>query len=413
MSYFFAKTMNQMKYDVLVAGGGPAGLSAAFTAAKTGAKVAVFEKSKEIGYPVHTSGGSWIDELRKLDIPERFMHPIREGVFISPKEQAAFRFETPPSCILDIRGLYQYLAEIASAEGAEIIVDSTVVEPHYKTNKMSGLKVRNKAREYLFEAPLVIDATGVASMIARKVGISNGFAKLGVGAEYDLFAPHWPQDKVAFLFGNQVAPAGYAWIFPHPNRRIRLGVGVVNSKDKTDPRAYLDNLLNESNFFKQELSQVSQIEYHTGFIPGEIYLKKTVTDGVLVVGDAGGLVSTLLGEGIRFAIDIGRMAGEVAGEAVQKQRFEARFLSKYEALWKKKYKRIFQIGELINKRLVSYSDKQWDARIKVLAKLDSALLPNLLKGEYSLKLLLRLSHSVPGFFRRTASTALKSILKNA
>jgi len=89
-----------------------------------------------------------------------------------------------------------------------------------------------------------------------------------------------------------------------------------------------------------------------------------------------------------------------------------RFLSKYEALWKKKYKRIFQIGELINKRLVSYSDEQWDARIKVLAKLDSALIPNLLKGEYSLKLLLRLSHSVPGVFRKTASTALKSILKN-
>jgi len=77
--------MNHMKYDVLVAGGGPAGLSAAFTAAKSGAKVAVFEKSKEIGYPVHTSGGSWIDELRKLDIPDRFMHPIHEGVFCLSK----------------------------------------------------------------------------------------------------------------------------------------------------------------------------------------------------------------------------------------------------------------------------------------------------------------------------------------
>ena len=70
-----------MKYDVLITGGGPAGLSAAFTAAKSGAKVAVFEKRKEIGYPVHTSGGSWIDELKALDIPGRFMHPIHEGIF--------------------------------------------------------------------------------------------------------------------------------------------------------------------------------------------------------------------------------------------------------------------------------------------------------------------------------------------
>lgn len=401
-----------MKYDVLITGGGPAGLSAAFTAAKSGAKVAVFEKSKEIGYPVHTSGGSWIDELKALDIPGRFMHPIHEGIFASTNEKAVFRFDTPPSCILDIRGLYQYLAEIAAAEGAEIFVDSTVVGLHYDAKRISGLKVRNKARERLFEAPLVIDASGVASVIARKVGLSNGFAKLGVGAEYDLFAPHWPQDRVAFLFGNQVAPAGYAWIFPHPNQRVRLGVGVINSENKIDPRRYLDKLLNNPVLFKQELSDVSQIEYHTGLIPSEIYLQKTVTNGVLVVGDAGGLISTLLGEGIRFAIDIGRMAGRVAGEAVQKQRFETRFLSKYEALWKKKYKRVFQVGEFVNKRLVSYSDEQWDARIKVLAKLDSALIPIFLKGKFSFKLLLRMSHSVPGLFRKTAMTALKSILKN-
>ncbi len=401
-----------MKYDVLVVGGGPAGLSAAFTAAKSGAKVAVFEKSKEIGYPIHTSGGSWIDKLRDLDIPDRFMHPIQEGIFISPNEQASFRFETPPSCILDIRGLYQYLAEIAAAEGAEIFVDSTVVGPHYKAKRISGLKVRNKTQEQLFEAPLIIDASGAASVIARKVGLSNGFAKLGVGAEYDLFAPHWPQAQVAFLFGNQIAPSGYAWIFPHPNQRVRVGVGVLNSEGKIDPRGYLDKLLKESIFFKHELSQVSQIEYHTGFIPSEIYLKKTATDGVLVVGDAGGLISTLLGEGIRFAIDIGRMAGGVAGEAVQKQKFESKFLSKYEVLWKKKYKWIFQVGELINKRLSSYSDEQWDAKIKMLAKLDSELIPTLLKGEFNLKLLLKMSHSVPGFFRKTASTALKSILKN-
>lgn len=402
-----------MKYDVLVVGAGPAGLSAAFAAAKAGANVAVFEKSKEIGYPVRTSGGSWIAELKSLGIPDRFMHPIREGVFISPNAKAVFNYENPPSCVLDVRGLYQYLAEIASAAGAEIFVNSTVLAPCFKNGRVSGLSVRHKAQKQIFEAPLIIDGSGVASLLARKMGLSNGFSKVGLGAEYDLYSPNWPRERVTFLFGNQYAPSGYGWIFPHLENRVRIGVGIINSEAKIDPRKYLDKLLHESNLFKDELSQVSQLEYHTGVIPSEIYLEKSFTDGVLVVGDAGGLISTLLGEGIRFAIDIGRMAGAVAGEAVQKQRFDKNFLSKFEKLWKKKYQRVFQIGALINKRISCYSDLQWDDKVKELSKLDASFIPPILKGEFRSNVLLRLLRSNPNFLKKIAVNRLRSILKNA
>ena len=64
-----ATTDGAQRYDVLVVGGGPAGLSAAEAAAKAGARVAVLERRKEIGYPVHTSGGSWISDMRAIGIP--------------------------------------------------------------------------------------------------------------------------------------------------------------------------------------------------------------------------------------------------------------------------------------------------------------------------------------------------------
>ena len=393
-----------MKYDVIVVGGGPAGLSSAYTAAKGGARVAVFEKSKEIGYPIHTSGGSWIDALKKLQIPEKFIYPIREGYFVSENATARFRYENPPSCVLDIRGLYQYLAEIASAEGAEIFVNSTVSKPHFEKNRLCGVYVRRFGKEQFFDAPLIIDASGASSLLARKMGMTNGFGRVGLGAEYDLFAPNWPQDRVAFLFGNKVAPSGYGWIFPYKENRIRLGVGLIYPDSKDDPRRYLEDILKNSKLFRKELAGVSRIEYHTGVIPSDGFLKKTVANGFMVVGDAGGLISTLLGEGIRFAIDIGRMAGGVAAEAVQKQRFDEKFLKKYESLWKKKYQNIFKIGSLINKRLANYSDEKWDERIGQLARLDPDDVAALLKGDFRAKLLLR-------FFQKN-SKLLRDALKS-
>ena len=90
-----------IKTNLLVVGGGPAGLSAAYAAAKKGVDVIVIERSNEIGYPIHTSGGSWIADLEPFGIDHTFYNPIHRFRLVSENYEAAFEFDPPVGCVME------------------------------------------------------------------------------------------------------------------------------------------------------------------------------------------------------------------------------------------------------------------------------------------------------------------------
>jgi len=392
-------------YDVLIAGAGPAGLSAAIAAARGGLRVAVFERSREIGYPIHTSGGSWVDELRRLGVPERFMHPIRTGKFLAPKATASFSYDPPVSCILDVRGLYQFLAAQAAEAGADIFPSATVAHAILQDNKPAGLAVRQHGD---FFAPLLIDATGVAGVLAQQLNLRGPITRYGLGAEYDFYWPEWPADTIALLFGS-LAPKGYGWIFPHGDSRVRIGIGVIHPDTKAEPRPLLNQLLARKEIAGYPVASHAALEFHLGMIPAAAPLAKTSMTGLLVVGDAGGLISTLLGEGIRFALDVGRMAGETALAAHRAGRFDAVFLARFDERWRRDYGKLFTWGFELNQRLTQYNDDAWNEKIKLLAELPAEAIPALLQGEVSAPLLLSLLWR---FRQQFSRTILQYLYKN-
>src|SRR5512138_1704684 len=106
--------------DVVIAGGGPAGLSAAAVTARAGLATLVVERNAAIGVPVRTSGASWIDELAALGVPPRFFVPMLRIRVIAPHAEATFDYRDPQMCVLDVRAFLQWLAEEAIAAGARI-----------------------------------------------------------------------------------------------------------------------------------------------------------------------------------------------------------------------------------------------------------------------------------------------------
>jgi digeranylgeranylglycerophospholipid reductase len=374
-----------MIFDIVIVGGGPAGLAAAVKAADNGLKVAVLERSKEIGYPVHTSGGSWVEDLQKLDIPANLYHQVSKIDFVYGQSISSFIDEKQQFCILDVRGLYQYLAEKASVNGAEIFVDATVLDPIIENDYVKGVVALIHGKKVTIFSNLVIDASGFSAVIAKKIGVTKHFESFASGAEYELIAPNWDQEKIVIIYGSRIAPSGYGWIIPRGDKRVRIGNGIIFPNSTENPLELLDKFLESDDELVQHLKPFSRIEFHHGIIPNGEVNNNTVSNGLIVVGDSACQVSSIIGEGIRFAIDIGRMAGQIANESILRKDTSEKFLKKYDRLWRKKYGKIFKISHELNKRFRGYTDEDWDRKVKYVKDVHPDIFCGFMKCDFNLK----------------------------
>jgi digeranylgeranylglycerophospholipid reductase len=383
--------------DVLIVGGGPAGLSAAEAAAKQGARALVLERQNEIGYPVHTSGGSWISDMRALGIPEHLYHPIQKVYFVSPKREVPLYYEQAVCCVIDVRGVYQHLAGRAVSAGASVRMRHTVEQTVIEDGRVLGVTAKTHVGERVtFTAPVTIDASGVARHVGVRTEMGDAFHRYGFGAEYDLYAPNYPQDELYLIMGSQYAPRGYAWAFPRGNGRVRLGVGVLHPDCDDDARVYLDRIMHELPQFAGKFKDASPIEYHTGLFPSEGPVERFSRDGLLLAGDSGGHGSTLVGEGIRFAIYSGQLAGQVAAEAVKVGDTSAKALSRFDKQWRSRFGRDMDISYLINKHIANYTDEQWDSGLDLLKRLTPSQAAQTLRGDYTAGLFMGILARNPG-----------------
>jgi digeranylgeranylglycerophospholipid reductase len=383
--------MEQVSYDVIVAGGGPAGLSAAEAVARRGRSVLVLEQNHEIGSPIRTSGGSFIDELEALEIPPSLYHPISRVRFLSPNNAAVYDYPRPQLCVIDVRGVFQFLASRAIEAGARIQLATAAVAPVLEDGVVTGVSTRSG----ILYSRVLIDATGYHSTLLKQAGLDPGIRRFGVGAEYDLLAPHCNQAEVVLLVGSELAPSGYAWVFPWGRHRVRVGVGIIHPDSSARPDAYLDRLMAGLSRFGVDLRGAQPIEHHSGLIPSECFAAQFAGDGILGVGDAAGQASSLLGEGIRWAIHAGRMAGEVAAGAIEKGDTSRSALAGFERRWIQRYGKDLRLAHKINQRIAGWDDRKWDERLEVLKLLSPGQFVEALKTNLTAGWVLRFLASNP------------------
>jgi digeranylgeranylglycerophospholipid reductase len=355
--------------DVVVVGGGPAGLATAAEAARGGLRTVVFERGHALGEPVRTSGGSFVKPLRALGVPARCWHPVHRIRVIGPTTDVTKHYRRALGCVLDVRATYQWLGEQAVDAGAEIRLKAHVESALTDGGRTSGVRARDPFRgAYDQPARVVVDASGHTAFLSRAAGLRPANERSAVGLELELHAPGYDQDEAVFWLGDAVAPGGYGWAFPVGRGRVRLGVGVVRPDSDAEPRVLLDRLRSAFGALTKAGSPVGPIESHAGLMPVlPPRATQLVGDGLVAVGDAAGQGSTLLGEGIRYAIAAGRLAGRTIARA--RGDYTAAALSSYPREWRRQTGRDLAIAYAVNTRICSYGDAEWDRVIRRLDRL--------------------------------------------
>src|SRR3954453_4410827 len=156
-------------------GGGPPGRAPAPGAAAGGLRVVVHERNAAIGEPVRTSGGSFIEPLRRLGVPDDCWHPVHRIRVVGPTTDVVKTYRRPVGCVLDVRRTYQWLGARAGDAGAEIRLKSPVEGLGRDGTRGVGLRARAPFRgPYDVDARVVGDASGHTGFLARDAGLRPG-----------------------------------------------------------------------------------------------------------------------------------------------------------------------------------------------------------------------------------------------
>ena len=400
--------MEELNFDVVVVGGGPAGSSAAHMAAKSGCTVALIEKEKEIAETVRTSGVTWISDIKKFGIPEECYNPIKKFSFCSPKNSVKISGEIAKAAVLDVRKTYRFLANRAKTSGSELFTSTNVTEVlKDDTGKCSGVIAKSDGKQIQFNSKVVIDASGFVSVIAKELGYVTQWKKFGAGAEFEVKTEKLEHDNWWLMVGQEYSPAGYAWIFPTSKDTARIGVGIGKPDSDVDPTLRLNELLEKKLGPIKDLGNIEKIEFHYGLIPNDGVSRKTVYDNLILVGDSAGQANPLVLEGIRYAIRFGEVAGQVAADAIKNGDTTEMSLSPYEKEWKRAIESKINSAGKVQNRWVGLTDDEWDKELSIIEELTADEFLDFIRADFGVSKMVKLATHHPKMIVRQLFNMVK------
>jgi digeranylgeranylglycerophospholipid reductase len=318
------------KFDTIIIGAGPAGLMAARELEEKQKDYLILEAKSKVGYPLRCGEITRIETFTKLFGRLDFPFIKNKISKISFRIKDTHKIVKKKMVMLDKPQFLQWLAEPIIEN---IRSETTVTE--IKKEKFWKIQT-NKGTRY---AKLLILANGTNYRFQKELGLVKKTIEL-VPCLGGIFKISILNPETAYFFFDEDKYFA-SWIFPKSGLICNAGAGVI-LKNKTTNGLHLKN---EFKQFMQKLDISLEGDLHFGgnyVTSGPI--QRTYSDHLLVCGDAAGQTFAAIGEGIYFSLMAGKIAGQTAVKAIEKGRFDAKYLKKYELNWKKEFGHQMEAG---------------------------------------------------------------------